>query len=299
MRIGVSLSSTYQVTDHREGARSMIDRASAAWAAGLDHLTIGDHHNRPVPYYQNTPMLGRLLAEWGERPAGCLFLVPLWNPVLMAEHIGTLASIHSGRFIVQTGLGDGEAQFGAMGANPRTRPSDFIEGVRMVKALLVGETVNSERFGLTDASIAPRPPEPVEWWIGASADVAIDRAATMSGSWYASPGLALAEAEAKVTRFHQALAANDREPGQLVMRQDVLVAETDEQAQQLAEPVLASGYRGMPADRLAIGSVESVAARFRQFADIGFTHISARQISVPQQAALTSIGLLGEINAAC
>jgi hypothetical protein len=39
----------------------------------------------PTPYYQNAPMLGRLLAEWGEAPAGCLFLLPLWHPNLDAR----------------------------------------------------------------------------------------------------------------------------------------------------------------------------------------------------------------------
>ena len=64
--------------------------------AGLDSLFVGDHHNVPVPYYQNVPMLGRLLAEWDDRPAGALFLLPLWHPVLLAEQIGTLASIARG-----------------------------------------------------------------------------------------------------------------------------------------------------------------------------------------------------------
>jgi hypothetical protein len=34
----------------------------------------GAAHVSPTPYYQNTPKLGRLLAEWGKAPAGCLFL---------------------------------------------------------------------------------------------------------------------------------------------------------------------------------------------------------------------------------
>jgi alkanesulfonate monooxygenase SsuD/methylene tetrahydromethanopterin reductase-like flavin-dependent oxidoreductase (luciferase family) len=70
-------------------------------------------------------MLGRLLAEWGGAPAGCLFLLPLWNPVLVAEQIGTLASIAQGPFIMQCGLGYGEAQFAAMGANLKTSPFGF------------------------------------------------------------------------------------------------------------------------------------------------------------------------------
>ncbi len=51
----------------------------------LDSLFVGDQHVSPTPYYQNAPMLGRLLAEWGEAPAGCLFLLPLWHPNLDAR----------------------------------------------------------------------------------------------------------------------------------------------------------------------------------------------------------------------
>ena len=70
----------------------MIERAATARRAGLDSLFVGDQHVSPTPYYQNTPMLGQLLAEWGEAPAGCLFLLSLWHPVLVAEQIGTLTA---------------------------------------------------------------------------------------------------------------------------------------------------------------------------------------------------------------
>ena len=123
----------------------MIERAAAARRAGLESLFIGDQHVSPTPYYQNTPMLGRLLAEWGEAPAGCLFLLPLWHPVLVAEQIGTLAAIAQGRFIMQCGLGWGEARFAAMGANIKTRPSAFEEALDIVRRLLAGETVSASR----------------------------------------------------------------------------------------------------------------------------------------------------------
>src|SRR5947207_11901765 len=83
MRVGISLTTNYpDVKDPRQGARWIIERAAAARRAALDSLFIGDQHASPTPYYQNTPMLARLLAEWGEAPAGCLFLLPLWHPVL-------------------------------------------------------------------------------------------------------------------------------------------------------------------------------------------------------------------------
>ncbi|PWU22730.1 MAG: LLM class flavin-dependent oxidoreductase, partial [Candidatus Rokuibacteriota bacterium] len=92
MRLGISLTSGYPPGDPRVAARHMIERAAAARRAGLDSLFVGDHHATPGPYYQNVPIFGRLLAEWGNAPAGCLFLLPLWNPVLLAEQVGTLAA---------------------------------------------------------------------------------------------------------------------------------------------------------------------------------------------------------------
>ena len=81
MKVGISLTSNHpDAKDPRQGARWMIERAAAAHRAALDSLFVGDQHVSPTPYYQNTPMLGRLLAEWGEAPAGCLFLLPLVAP---------------------------------------------------------------------------------------------------------------------------------------------------------------------------------------------------------------------------
>ncbi len=150
----------------------MLSQARAADRAGLDTLTLGDHHSTgPAGYVQNVPMLGRLLAEWTARPIGCLFLVPLWHPVLLAEQIGTLAAISSGPFIVQTGLGGGEDQFRAMGADLGQRATRLEEGILVAQALLQGEAVDSDLFAIERARIAPLPSEGTEWWIGGASDL--------------------------------------------------------------------------------------------------------------------------------
>ncbi len=101
MRIGTSLMSGYRTDDSRLGARWMVERAVAAREAGLDSLFVGDHHVTGIPYYQNAPMLGRLLAEWGPGPSGALYLLPLWHPVVVAEQVATLASSAEGPFVLQ------------------------------------------------------------------------------------------------------------------------------------------------------------------------------------------------------
>src|SRR5580704_14031344 len=133
-------------------------------------------------------MLGRLLAEWDERPAGALFLLPLWHPVLLAEQIGTLASIASGPFVMQCAVGGGAEQFDALGVPIRTRPSRFEATLDIVRRLCAGEEVNTDApFSIVRARIAPIPPQPLEVWIGGAAAVAVDRAARLGDAFLIGP----------------------------------------------------------------------------------------------------------------
>jgi alkanesulfonate monooxygenase SsuD/methylene tetrahydromethanopterin reductase-like flavin-dependent oxidoreductase (luciferase family) len=300
MKVGISLTSNHpDVKDPRQGARSMIERAAAGRRSALDSLFVGDQHVSPTPYYQNTPMLGRLLAEWGEAPAGCLFLLPLWHPVLVAEQIGTLAAIAQGPFVMQCGLGWGEARFAAMGASIRTRPSAFEETLDIIRRLLAGETVSSSRrFRIAEASLALRPAEPVEVWIGASAPPAIDRAARLAEGWIASPGLTPEEAGAQADLYRQRCAAHGKKPGAVVLRRDIYVGESSLEAQAVLHDALGRSYRGVPAEALVAGSVDEVAEQFRTFEEIGYTDILVRHLTNDQPKVLGSLERLAGVRAA-
>jgi alkanesulfonate monooxygenase SsuD/methylene tetrahydromethanopterin reductase-like flavin-dependent oxidoreductase (luciferase family) len=300
MKIGISLTSNYpDVKDPRQGARWMIERAAAAQRAGLASLFIGDQHASPTPYYQNTPMLGRLLAEWGDRPAGCLFLLPLWNPVLVAEQIGTLAAIARGPFVMQCGLGWGEDRFAAMGANFKTRPSAFEEALDIVRRLLAGETVSSSgRFRVTEASLALRPAERVEVWIGASATPAIDRAARLAEGWIASPGLTREEARAQADIYRERCAAYGKRPAGVALRRDIYVGETSSEARAVLHQAVGQGYRGVPEEALIAGSIDEVTEQFRSYGDIGYTDILVRHLTNNQPKVLGSLERLAAVRAA-
>ena len=300
MKVGISLTSNHpDAKDPREGARWMIERTAAAHRAGLDSLFVGDQHVSPTPYYQNTPMLGRLLAEWGEGPAGCLFLLPLWHPVLVAEQIGTLAAIAQGPFIMQCGLGWGEARFAAMGASIRTRPSAFEEALDIIRRLLAGETVSSSRrFRVAEASLALSPAEPVEVWIGASAPPAIDRAARLAEGWIASPSLTPSEARVQADLYRERCAAYGKEPRAIALRRDVYVGQSSPEARAVLQRALSQGYRGMPAEALIAGSVDEVAEQFRTFGEIGYTDILARHLTNDKPKVLGSLERLAAVRTA-
>lgn len=299
MRVGISLTSSFRTRDYREGARHMVERAAAAREAGLDSLFVGDHHSTGGAYYQNVPMLGRLLAEWGDATAGCLFLLPLWNPVLLAEQVGTLASIATGPFVVQTGLGDGMDQFRAMGANIKHRPSAFEESLDCVKRLLAGDTVSSGgRFTFENARIAPLPPEQVTFWLGGSARVSIERAARLGEGWLGAPSLTAEQATRQLGTYLETCRALGKQPGAVALRRDVYVGESESDARSVAEPIIDAGYRGFDPAALVYGSPDQVAAAFRGYAQLGYTDIIVRHLTNDQDKVLGSLKRLKEVRQA-
>lgn len=296
MRVGVSLRSAYPVADVRVGAQWMVERARAARDAGLDSLFVGDHHGVPVPYYQNVPMLGRLLAEWDDRPAGALFLLPLWHPVLLAEQVGTLASIARGRFVLQCAVGAGDEQFRAMGVPRRERAPRFEAALDIVRRLLRGEEVTTD--GPHDAGpvrIAPVPAEPVEVWIGGAAPAAVERAARLGDGFLAGPEATPAEAADLVRRYRNACAVEGREPTAIAIRRDVHVGADERDAERVAGPVIAAGYRGFHPDALVCGSVAQVADSFRALAALGYTDVIVRHLADDQGEVLASTERLGAV----
>jgi alkanesulfonate monooxygenase SsuD/methylene tetrahydromethanopterin reductase-like flavin-dependent oxidoreductase (luciferase family) len=305
MRVGISIGSTF-FTDgprgQREGPASVLEQARAAARAGLDTLSLGDHHSTgPYGYVQNVPMLGRIAAEWTERPLGCLFLVPLWHPVLMAEQIGTLAAMAAGPFIVQTGLG-GDEQFDAMGIERRGAGARLEEGVQVVQALLRGETVDHARFGIHGANVAPLPPEGCEWWMGGGTRGAIDRAARLGDCWYGNADLTPEAAARLLHVYREACARHGRQPLRIPIRKDVFVAESRSDGERVGDALTASGYRGFAREAVAYGDPQSVAEQLSVYGELGYTDVVLRTMyplpaELGPDAAARSVELAGEVRA--
>ena len=288
VRIGTSLRSTYSVGDPREGARWMVERAAAAAAAGLDSLFVGDHHaTGPVAYYQNSAILGRLLAEWGDRPAGALYLLPAWNPILVAEQVGTLAALAEGPFVLQCAIGGGD-QMAAMGAPPKGRAGVFERHLDVIRRLLAGEEVDGVR-------VSPVPAEPLRVWIGGHAEAAIDRAARMGEGWIAAPWATDDEAAELADRYRKACEAHGKAAGTVVLRRDIHVGGDEADARRVAQPVLDGGYRGMDPAAAVVGSPEQVAERFAGYAAMGYDHILVRHLADEQTEVLASFARLARV----
>lgn len=298
MRIGFSLGTGQPVRDHRAGFQIILERARAVSQADLDSLSVGDHHSTPFPYYQNVPMIGRLMAEWGaDRPIGCLFLVPLWHPVLLAEQVATLATMSDVPFIVQAAIGDGAAQSAAMGKSLATRGDDLDESLRMLKALWTGEAVSSERFGISEARIAPLPPNGIDLWIAGSAPRALRRAAEQGTAWY-TDARATVETAGHLLREYTAYCEAAGTTPRAAIRKDVLILRDAARARRIGDKLMERGYRGMEQGAVAYGGVDEVVEQLGALKEHGFDEASLRCMMVQQSDALETIELCAKVKAA-
>ncbi len=295
IKIGISVTSSHAVEDPREGARNMIERARASRDAGLDTLFVGDHHVLPFPYYQNNVVLARMLAEWGDKPFGALYLLPLWHPVTLAEQIGTLASLAPGRFIMQCGLGD-ERQGAAMGIDMSKRVGMFLASLRTMRALWRSEAASEEKYwNISNAMISPVPTEPVEVWIGAVVDAAIERTARVGDAWLASPSHSPEEAGDLLKRYLDYCAKHDSTPAAKAIRRDIYVGESAAEASKVAAPYIDQGYRGIDPEALMVGSPEEVADQMQVLTDQGYTDVIVRNLSKDQGECLACIERLSKV----
>ena len=294
MRLGISITSGYTGVGHRRAMANILDRARAA--EGLDHLSLGDHHaTGPHRVYgQNVPLIGRIMARWpDDRPIGLLLLLPLWHPVLAAEQVGTLASMTRAPFIVQIGIGAGSRQFAAMGRRLEHRGADTDEGIRVMKGLLAGDIVSSERFGLVDAAIAPR--QAVEWWIGSgTGHRPLERAAREGDAWYVSPAVNLPELVDAANHYRSLCRRFGTKP-RICVRRDVFVADRAEHGRRRGRELIEAGYRGLGDDVLLFGGVDDVVEGIAELGEAGVDDVVARIMAVDQDEAVRAIELLVEV----
>ena len=156
--------------------------------------------------------------------------------------------------------------------------------------------MSEDKFWFVDEAISrPTPPEPIEVWIGASAEPAIERAARIADGWLAAPSYALEDLRIQLDLYKGYLEDFDKESRAVAIRRDIFIAEHTNEAIKFRDSIRAKGHRGFDEDALIIGTSNEVADRFSELAALGFTDIIVRNISADQGDAIATIESLYEV----
>ncbi len=74
----------------------------------------------------------------------------------------------------------------------------------------------------------------------------------------------------------------------IAIRRDIHVGADDADADRVADPVIARGYRGFDAAALCVGGPEEVTASFADLAEMGFTDVIVRHLADDHTEVLKS-----------
>jgi alkanesulfonate monooxygenase SsuD/methylene tetrahydromethanopterin reductase-like flavin-dependent oxidoreductase (luciferase family) len=189
----------YMATQWRQGAdlgpelKNLLEQVRVAKASGLASLMVGQHFvSSPLQMFQAMPLLARLAAEAeGMRLGPGLLLLPLLNPVIVAEETATLDWLTGGNAIIGLGLGYRQEEFDSIGVPIKERVPRFVEAVEVIRKLWRDDVVEHRgRFhtlSKVQASIRPVRPGGPPIWMAGDSELPVKRAAKLADAWMPSP----------------------------------------------------------------------------------------------------------------
>lgn len=293
---------------------------------GFDVLALGQHFlSTEFQMVQPAIAAARLAAEAGSMRLGItIYLLPLLNPVAVAEEAASLDVITGGRFIFGVGLGYRTVEDEAFGLSKGERVPRLLSHLEVVKKLWAGEAVTFDApyCRLLDARLELRPvqqPHP-PIWVAANNDRAVERAAEIGDAWVINPHATLHTITRQMHLYRAALArAGKPFPAELPMMREICVAETHQEAVQLARPYLEKKYqayvqwgqhRALPSDddmtqaftelardRFILGTPEACAAEIQRCAEATGANTMLFRVhwpGMPHDTVCKSLRLLAE-----
>jgi alkanesulfonate monooxygenase SsuD/methylene tetrahydromethanopterin reductase-like flavin-dependent oxidoreductase (luciferase family) len=160
-----------------------LDQIVWAEELGYGSVWLTEHHFVEDGYTPSPLVIGgALLARTTKlHMSTSLMLLPLHDPIRLAEDAATLSILSRGRFDLGIGLGYRAVEFEAFHRKVSHRPSLMEEGVELIRRAWAGESLEFEgkRFQLPDVRVAPVPEHTPKLLIGGMNAPSIDRAARL------------------------------------------------------------------------------------------------------------------------
>jgi alkanesulfonate monooxygenase SsuD/methylene tetrahydromethanopterin reductase-like flavin-dependent oxidoreductase (luciferase family) len=168
------------------------------------------HHwlSHPTVWPQPYPLLARLAPETGTmRLKTSVLLLPLLNPVEVAENIATLDHLTHGRLTLGVAIGYRDEELQVVGLARRDRVAKFEESLHVMKRLWTGEEVTFRGKYVTISGLRmgflpyQHPHPPIE--VGAQSQGAVRRAARLADGVFLGPQVAWRDIQALVEIYKQ------------------------------------------------------------------------------------------------
>jgi alkanesulfonate monooxygenase SsuD/methylene tetrahydromethanopterin reductase-like flavin-dependent oxidoreductase (luciferase family) len=309
-----------RVAEHRE-------QIGLARQAGFGSVVANQHFlMHPVTALATIPYLSSVIDISGDMLLAIgVAVLPLMNPVLLAEDVATLDVLSNGRAVLGLAMGYRPEEFTAMGVSLKDRLVRFTEGLGVMQAIWSADPKWSyqgkhyqypELPGGLKPKQRPHPP----LWIAADADTAVRRAGRLGAAWYPNPRAGIDALRRQIDVYEASLKEHGKQiPAVFPIRREIFIAPTDAEARRTAVPHLQAElaryasmgqFDAMPKedqyaltfdeanipDAFLVGSPQSIAEQVLRLVDsLGVNHIVVKiqWAGMSHRDAMRSIELIG------
>jgi alkanesulfonate monooxygenase SsuD/methylene tetrahydromethanopterin reductase-like flavin-dependent oxidoreductase (luciferase family) len=327
-RVGLFLSGWMDpaAPNTRDYVDQALGRISLAERSGFTSVWVGQHVlGEPWPVLDTSVWLGRIAGETETLDIGGVYLLPLAQPIRLAESLMSLDNISGGRLRVCAALGWAPREFAALGVPKAQRRTRFEECLQILRLLWGSDepvSFSGRHFQFDDVRMVSRPQREggIPVWLGASSEIAVTRAARIGDGWLGSSHTPLPDLAKLAGTYDEVCRVEGVMPARRPLLRHCLVAETDELAQKRFTQAFQEYYRALgdwgifrevvgdehsveqsslalPPGRAIVGSPETVIAQIAEYQNLGFNEIITQTglPGTPEHYVRESIELLGEV----
>ncbi len=299
----------------------LVEQVRVARDAGYASLWFPHHWlTYPMHMLQIMPAMAYLAAEAKGMAIGPnILILPLLNPMHVAEEAATLDVITGGNYVLGAGLGYREPEFTAFGITHAERAGRFSESVTLMRKLWTGGRITHEGkfFTVRDAGISVKPVRaggpPI--YVAGLVDSAVRRAARIGDAWLIANASSIQEITPQMHTYRAAITEFGRPPLEFPIARECYVGASRASAYAeckaaleykyaayaqwgMTSPLEGSSFDDFAKDRFIIGDKESVKDEIIRYTELlGVDHFIMRSQwpGLEQDKVLGSIRRLGEI----
>jgi probable F420-dependent oxidoreductase len=310
--------------------REALEQVVLGEQLGFDSVWMEEHHGVKGHYWP-TPLM--VLAGFATRTERVLLgtdvvILPFYHPVPVAEQAAMLDVISGGRSVLGVAIGYRPDEFALFEQPLERRGARFEEQLEIIRRLWTEDGVRFEGqfYRLAGATIEPKPIQPggPPIWIGGWGPLGLKRAARFAEAWVPGPTARLEKLLSAQATYRAELEAADKSVADvpIPLTREVVIAETEAHARELAEQHLLVNYRdeygggtwnhpligkedstrvdqfeAIAQDRFVIGNPDQAIEQIRHFQDaFGVDHFICRLYfpGMPHQHILRELRLLAE-----
>jgi len=173
--------------------RGSLDQMVWAEELGFNSVWLTEHHFCADGYAPSPLVVAAAIGERTKkmRIGTNLMLLPLADPLRLAEDAATLSILTEGRFDLGVGLGYRELEFNYFGRSLKNRPSLMEEGVALMRAAWTGEPIqfSGKRYTVDGLQVTPTAQTIPNIYMGGMAEPAINRAARLGDGFLSTGGI--------------------------------------------------------------------------------------------------------------